>query len=59
MRDQVCAMDGIAAKGKGYYILRGKGLPRIDVIGFERSVSWPALSLAVWSAARSGDVIIE
>ena len=59
MRDQVCAMDGIAAKGSGYYILRGRGLPRLDVIGFERSVSWPALSQAVWSAARSGDVVIE
>jgi hypothetical protein len=59
MRDQVCSMDGIATKGAGYYILRGKGLPRLDVVGFERSVSWPALSQAVWSAARSGDLVIQ
>jgi hypothetical protein len=59
MRDQVCAMDGIATKGAGYYILRGRGLPRLDVVGFERTVSWPALSQAVWSAARSGDVVIQ
>lgn len=59
MRDQVCAMDGIESKGEGYYILRGKGLPHIDVVGYQRSVSWPALSSAVVAAARSGDVVIE
>jgi len=59
MRDQVCAMQGLEAKGRGYYILRGRGLPHIDVIGYEHSVSWPALAAAVWSAATSKDVVIE
>jgi hypothetical protein len=59
MRDQVCQMSGIAARGDGYYILRGKGLPRIDVVGYERSVSWPAFSSALVEAARSRDVLID
>ena len=59
MRDQVCVMGGLEAKGKGYYILRGKGLPRIDVIGYQTAVSWPALAAAVWSAATSEDVVIQ
>jgi hypothetical protein len=59
MRNQVCAMSGIEAAGSGYYILRGKGLPRIDVIGYERSVSWPAFADALIDAARNGDFVIE
>ncbi len=42
--DEVCLMNGVApAPGGGYYIVRGKGLPRINVIGFSRRVSWPLL----------------
>jgi hypothetical protein len=59
MRDQVCAMSGVDAAGAGYYILRGKGLPRLDVIGYERTVSWPAFAAGLMHAARSGDVVIE
>ncbi len=44
LRDEVCRMDGVAAApGNGYYIVKGKGLPRINVIGFSRRVSWPLL----------------
>ena len=44
LEDEVCRMDGVApAPGTGYYIVRGKGLPRINVIGFSRRVSWPLL----------------
>lgn len=44
LEDEVCRMDGVApVPGTGYYIVRGKGLPRINVIGFSRRVSWPLL----------------
>ncbi len=44
LRDEVCLMDGVEpAPGNGYYIVKGKGLPRINVIGFSRRVSWPRL----------------
>ncbi|WP_428310951.1 hypothetical protein [Hydrocarboniphaga sp.] len=37
----VCAMDGIeAAKNGGYVLVKGRLLPRIDVIGYERRVDW-------------------
>lgn len=41
----VCLMGGIedAPDKAGYYLVKGKLLPRIDVIGFAREVSWPAL----------------
>lgn len=39
----VCRMSGLEAREEGYVILRGSGLPRIDVMGFAREVSWSAL----------------
>jgi hypothetical protein len=39
----VCHMSGLEARDQGYVILRGRGLPRIDVMGFAERVSWSAL----------------
>lgn len=33
-------LDGIAHPDGGYYLVRGSGLPRIDVIGYTRRVAW-------------------
>ncbi len=43
LASDVCLMSGIEPAGTGYYILRGKGLPRIDIIGNAGRVSWPQL----------------
>lgn len=43
LRDEVCHMDGLEERNGGYVIIRGSGLPRIDVLGFNRRVSWPVL----------------
>jgi len=40
----VCEMSGLEARENGYTILRGSGLPRIDIVGFARRVSWPTLT---------------
>jgi hypothetical protein len=41
----VCRMGGIedAPDKGGYYLVKGKLLPRIDVIGYANEVSWSAL----------------
>ena len=39
----VCRMSGLGRQQDGYVILRGSGLPRIDVIGYASAVSWSAL----------------
>lgn len=37
----VCRMDGLEpAKGGGYVLVKGRLLPRIDVIGYTREVDW-------------------
>ncbi|HUP90611.1 MAG TPA: hypothetical protein VM074_00045 [Solimonas sp.] len=45
LENRVCRMDGIepAHKGAGYVLVKGRLLPRIDVIGYTRSVAWDTL----------------
>ena len=43
LEDEVCRMSGVKPAETGYYILTGRGLPRIEVIGFADRVSWPTL----------------
>lgn len=60
LRNEVCRMSGIepAAKG-GYYIVKGRGLPRLDIIGNEGLVNWTQLLSQVESAMRSGGVVVH
>ncbi len=59
LRDGVCEMDGVApaksASGAaGYYLVRGRLLPRIDVVGYARRVSWTSL-IGQLKAAQASD----
>ncbi|MDT8406730.1 MAG: C4-dicarboxylate ABC transporter, partial [Methylococcales bacterium] len=39
----VCQLSGVAPAGDGYYIVKGGGLPRIDVMGYNLRMDWPVL----------------
>lgn len=55
LENDVCAMDGVApAPNGGYYLVKGRGLPRIDVIGSSRRVDWPRLVRQLIDATKSG-----
>lgn len=43
LQNGVCEMGGVAPAPEGYYIVKGGGLPRIDVIGYQRRVDWDVL----------------
>lgn len=45
LRNAVCLMDGVepAARGQGYVIVKGGGIPAITVIGYNREVAWEEL----------------
>ncbi|NIP72082.1 MAG: hypothetical protein GWO16_03185 [Gammaproteobacteria bacterium] len=43
LREGVCEMGGVAPAPGGYYIVKGGGLPRIHVIGYENRVDWDVL----------------
>ena len=59
LRDGVCEMDGIAPAKNGFYLVRGGGIPRIDVVGFTRSTDWATLLDRLVSAASGGTPVIE
>jgi hypothetical protein len=54
LRGTVCRMEGIGSAGEGYIIVAGSGLPRLQVVGFNRYVDWPTL-VARLEAVTSGD----
>jgi hypothetical protein len=43
LRNDVCEMSGIEPAGIGYYIVKGAGLPRIDIVGNAGRVRWSQL----------------
>jgi hypothetical protein len=53
-------MDGVApAPNGGYYLVKGRGLPRIDVIGSSRRVDWPRLVRQLIDATKSGGPTVQ
>lgn len=43
LRNGVCAMDGVEPVGGGYVIVKGGGIPAINVVGYNRNVDWNEL----------------
>ena len=51
----ICEMGGVAPAGDGYYLVEGAGIPRIDIVGFNRRTDWQRL-LSQLRQMVSGDV---
>ena len=44
LANNICRMDGVAPhESGGYYLVEGRQLPRLDIIGHRRLVDWPRL----------------
>ena len=48
LQNRTCEMRGVVdnvndSDSRGFYIVKGRGIPRIDIIGFTKRVSWPTL----------------
>jgi hypothetical protein len=52
--NDVCYMDGIGRKGEGYYIVKGRFVPRIDIIGNGRRVAWTQFVEQLLAITESG-----
>lgn len=60
LEQDVCHMDGVApAPNGGYYLVKGKGLPRIDVIGSNRRVDWPRLVQQLIAVTQSEGPVVQ
>lgn len=52
LANEVCQMSGVEPAGMGYYILQGKGLPHIDIIGNAGRVNWRQLVSQIGTQMR-------
>jgi hypothetical protein len=43
LANDVCLMQGVEPRAQGYYLVKGSGLPRIDVIGEAHRIDWLSL----------------
>jgi hypothetical protein len=59
LKNNVCQMSGVEPKGNGYYIVKGGGIPRIDVMGFQRQVSWSTLTSRLKAIQSANEAVIE
>lgn len=60
LQNEVCIMDGVAPAPNGnYYLVKGRGLPRIDVIGSSRRIDWPRLVQQLLAVTESGGPVVQ
>jgi hypothetical protein len=52
LRNGVCLMGGIDRGGSGYYLVRGGGIPRIDIVANQGRVDWPQLVRVIAEAMK-------
>ena len=55
----VCQLMGVQAAEQGYYIIKGGGLPRIDVIGYNPQVDWNVLMKRLARINTTDEAVIE
>ena len=56
LENDVCTMSGIEPARTGYYLVKGRGVPRMDVIGNQGQVAWPQLVSQLASGIQNGPV---
>lgn len=59
LHEGVCQMMGVEATQQGYYLIKGGGLPRIDVIGYNPRVDWDVLMERLARISTTDEVRIE
>lgn len=55
LENQICTMNGLHSAGNAFTIVQGSGVPRLDVVGYNRAVDWPTLVDRLMAAGK-GDV---
>jgi hypothetical protein len=57
LRGEVCEMSGVEPAPNGYYIVKGSGLPRIDIVGNAGRVNWNQLMSSIATADFGGTTV--
>ena len=59
LKNNTCKMHGVGSSGNGFYIVKGSGIPRIDIIGFTDEVSWSVLTARLKRVIKTQDIIVN
>jgi len=59
LKNNTCLMSGVEEKGNGYYIVKGGGIPRIDVMGFQKHVNWQVLTSRLKAIQHANEAVIQ
>ncbi len=63
LKNNICHMRGVnvstQSDSRGFYIVKGSGIPRIDIVGFTDEVSWPVLIARLKRVVSTKDVIVN
>jgi hypothetical protein len=55
----VCEMGGVEPAKQGYYLVKGGGIPRIDIVGFNRRTDWEVLVDKLVEISEGGTPVIQ
>ena len=58
LANDVCVMGGVMPAPGGYYIVKGAGLPRINVIGSQARVAWTTLVRQL-GAVMESEIVVQ
>ena len=58
LANDVCVMGGVMPAPGGYYIVKGAGLPRINVIGSQTRVAWTTMVRQLGTVMES-EIVVE
>ncbi|MCK4493909.1 MAG: hypothetical protein KAU26_07620, partial [Methylococcales bacterium] len=60
LHEEVCQLMGAEPAGiRGFYIVKGGGLPRIDVMGYNTRIDWNVLLERLKRLSKTGDLAAE
>lgn len=59
LQDEVCLMSGLEPAKSGYYLVKGRGLPRIDIIGNAGRVDWTQLVSQISASMHSQNITVR
>jgi hypothetical protein len=52
-------MGGVGPAKQGYYLVKGGGIPRIDIVGYNRRIDWELLVQKLVEITESGEPVVQ
>ena len=59
LENGICEMGGVGPADGGYYLVKGGGIPRIDIVGFNRNTDWNVLLGKLKQIAAGVSPVVE